>query len=304
MIKVSNIEYLDTAATTANTHVSLKRPSGVFFIRLFFKAAAIVAPRWVKHKALELFLKPRVRAKHSVSDELLNIVVRHDLPYDGKSIRVYEWKGGHKKAVMLHGWESRATALRVIVPHLIKLDYTVYGIDAPAHGESEGKTTNVKEYANVLAAAAKVYGPFDLAVTHSFGALAASYANVEIPGFHISKQIMLAQPATTRFAIEGMYKLLKLKDSIKPGIEKVIHDVSGYAVNDLNVANLSRHFIDTRGLLFHDENDNLVPVSTALEVAKSWEDSQLYISKGLGHYRLIKSKEVINKIIEWLTSQA
>ncbi len=297
------IEYLNTTATSANTQVHLKRPSGVFFIRLFFSVAAVVAPVWVKNKALQLFLKPRVRAKHTVSDDLLNTVIRHDLNYEDKLIRVYEWKGGDRKAVMLHGWESRATALRIVVPYLNKLGYTVYGIDAPAHGESGGKTTNVKEYAQVLASANNIFGPFDLAITHSFGALAASYANVEIPGFHIPKLIMLAQPATTKLALHGMYRLLKLNDKIKPGIEKVIHDVSGYAVRDLSVAHLSKYFKEVNGLLFHDENDNLVPLSVAIEVAENWQSSHLYITKGLGHYRLIKSKEVINKIVEWLSAQ-
>ncbi|HMG15396.1 MAG TPA: alpha/beta hydrolase, partial [Saprospiraceae bacterium] len=124
------------------------------------------------------------------------------------------------------------------------------------------------------------------------------------PGFHINKAIMLAQPATTRLALEGMYRLLDLNNSIKPGIENVIKEVSGYTVDNLSVANLSRQFKDTKGLLFHDENDNLVPLSVAKEVVENWKSSQLYITKGLGHYRLIKSKEVIDKIVEWLTLQA
>lgn len=303
MHKNSRIEQLPTESSRSNTHVELKKPKGIGIIRVFFSVASVISPKWTIKKALELFIKPRIRAKHSYQDELLKSVIRHDLKFEDKIVRVYEWKGGPKKAVLLHGWESRATALRNVVPGLINLGYTVYGIDAPAHGESSGKITNAKEYGEIIYKASLEYGPFELALIHSFGGLALSYALVEIPGFNVPKVIMLGQPATTKLALKSLYQLLKLKPEIQKGVEDIIHHVSGYAVEDFSVANLSKDFKNTKGLLFHDNNDNLVPIKIALEVVENWNDSRLYITSGLGHFRLIKSKAVLSKIEEWIIDQ-
>lgn len=300
MIETSRIYKLQTSASRSNIHVELKKPKGIGYIRLFFKTASVLAPKWTIKRALELFITPRKRAKHAISDELLESAVKHTMDFEGNKVRVYEWKGGNKKAVLLHGWESRATALRVVVPMLITKGYSVYGIDAIAHGESSGKMTNAKEYAEIIYTASNIYGPFDLAITHSFGGLALGYAIVNMKDFNIPKVVMLGQPATTELALKGMFSLLKLNNRIQNGVKELIHKMSGYKVEDFSVAKFAKEFTETKGLLFHDDKDNLVPLSIALDVVDNWQDSILYETTGLGHYRLIKSKEVLEKINDWV----
>ncbi len=296
------IHYLPTEPHNSNIHVELKKPKSVRFLQFVFSIAQKIAPEWSAKQALSLFVTPRIRAKHAVSDDLLNEMIRHDFLVDDNKIRIYEWKGGSKKVVLLHGWESRATALRSVVPSLLERGFTVFGIDAPAHGESEGRHTNVVEYANIINLASEHFGPFDLAVTHSFGGLAISFALVEIPKFAVPKIVMLGQPATTKYALQGLYRLLHLEHSIQKRLENKIFSNTGYHSDQLSVAFLSTKFKNTRGILFHDEKDNLVPLHSAIEVVNNWQLSQLYVTHGLGHFRLIKSKEVRQCIFNWIDS--
>lgn len=294
------IRFLPVEPHNAPINVELQKPKSVKLLQYIFKIAQIIAPDWSAKQALSLFVTPRVRAKHSVEDELLQSVVRHDLQIEDIKVRVYEWKGGAKKAVLLHGWESRATALRIVVPQLNLNGYSVFGIDAPAHGESEGRHTNVVEYARAIEQASKKFGNFDLAVTHSFGGLAVSFALAEFPGFCISQIAMFGQPATTRYALQGLYRLLHLEHKLQLSIESKILESTGFTVDQISVAHFCTKFSDVKGIMFHDEKDNLVPLHTAIEVANKWPEAILYVTHGLGHFRVIKSKEVLKVFFDWL----
>ncbi len=294
------ITYLPVESHSANINIELKKPKSIKLLQFVFAIAQKLAPDWAAKQALSMFVIPRVRAKHSIEDDLLKSMIRHDFQFMKKKIRIYEWKGGAKKAVLLHGWESRATALRVVVPELLSNGYSVYGIDAPAHGESEGRNTNVVDYASVINEAAGKFGPFDLAVTHSFGGLAISFALVENKGFYVPKVAMFAQPATTKFALQGLYRLLHLEHRLQLKVEEKILESTGFSVEQLSVSHLSTQFKNVNGLLFHDEKDNLVPLHTAVDVVNQWKISHLYVTHGLGHFRLIKSNVVQKTFFDWL----
>lgn len=296
----NRIHYLETEKHKADIHVEIKRPKGAGLLQFGFSVMQKIAPKWSAEKAFSLFITPMRRAKHSFEDELLKEVIRHETIFDNKKIRVYEWKGGDRKAVLAHGWESRATALRTVVPQLRERGFTVYAVDAPAHGESEGKQTNVIEYAHLIGQVAREFGGFDIAVAHSFGGLALSYALVEIPGFRVPNVILAGLPASTKLALQGMYRFLHLERPVQELIEKKIYESTNYSADELSVAHLATKFQNVNGLLFHDEKDNLVPLYTAIDSVNAWQSSTLYVTHGLGHFRVIKSKEVLMTMFDWV----
>jgi alpha-beta hydrolase superfamily lysophospholipase len=51
--------------------------------------------------------------------------------YKGKILKGYSWGTGKRNVV--HGWESRGTALRSFVPVLLEKGFRVVAFDAPAH---------------------------------------------------------------------------------------------------------------------------------------------------------------------------
>lgn len=294
------ISYLETEHQNGNANINLKRPNGVGFLRFAFAIAQRIAPKWAANQALAMFVTPRIRAQHGFQDELVSGAEKHEILYNDKKIRVYRWKGGEKNAVLVHGWESRATALRIIVPQLIDEGYTVYGVDAPAHGESEGKHTNLVEYAEIIRLAAQKFGDFNLGIAHSFGGLALTYACANFPNFKLNKIAILGMPATTKLALQTMYRMLHIEHNVQALLEQKISDTTGYLVENLSVAHLVKTLNDTEGLLFHDEKDNLVPLYVAIETVNEWDNSKLFVTHGLGHYKIIKSKEVQEKLFQWV----
>ena len=54
-------------------------------------------------------------------------------------------------------------------------------------------------------------------------------------------------------------------------------------------------------LVIHDKDDVDVHVSSAYEIAKNLDDSQLLITEGLGHRKILGDSKVINKITTFIT---
>ena len=63
-----------------------------------------------------------------------------------KKIQFYRWKGKGPKVLLVHGWSGRASNMFCIIERLIEKDYDIYSFDAPAHGNSPSKTTNIPEF--------------------------------------------------------------------------------------------------------------------------------------------------------------
>ncbi|MFN8006410.1 MAG: alpha/beta fold hydrolase [Terriglobia bacterium] len=82
-----------------------------------------------------------------------------------------EW--GRGPAVLCaHGWSSRALRFRALIERLVKSGFRVVALDAPGHGQSSGRHTDVIEYAEAIRVVADNAGDLHGAVGHSFGAMA------------------------------------------------------------------------------------------------------------------------------------
>ena len=57
--------------------------------------------------------------------------------------------------LLLHGWDGRAAQMISFVEPLVDAGYAVLAVDAPAHGASAGRQTNMLEWSLALRAIAR-----------------------------------------------------------------------------------------------------------------------------------------------------
>jgi pimeloyl-ACP methyl ester carboxylesterase len=57
---------------------------------------------------------------------------------------------------------------------------------------------------------------------------------------------------------------------------------------------------DIPGLIIHDSRDRYIPVDNGRQVHAAWADSELKITNGLGHIRILQNAEVITSITSFL----
>jgi pimeloyl-ACP methyl ester carboxylesterase len=58
--------------------------------------------------------------------------------------------------------------------------------------------------------------------------------------------------------------------------------------------------IDIPVLVVHDTKDVFVPVSSAIAIRQKLKNGSLLITNGLGHHKIFKDPEVIQKIINFI----
>lgn len=211
-------------------------------------------------------------------------------------IAVYEW--GRGPAVLLvHGWGSDATRMGRLVAPLVQAGCRVIAFDAPAHGRSSGRRTDMVAFANAVAGVARRAGPLQAVVGHSFGAAMSLYA---------ARDWGLS---TTRLVLIGTFDhcdwftgLFARHTGLTPAVlqrvrERFAQRYSGrFDWARMSVLAMGRD-AQRPTLLVHDRDDAEVPFEHGLALAHAMEGAQFLATRGLGHQRVLRNPEVVRRVV-------
>jgi len=170
-IEYLNSEYKDSKFETVKPiSQSLMR-----FLNFYFSTVGLAAPKIAVNFALTLFTTPRIRAVHTRTDAVIDSAEKKIVTIENNTIMTYQWGNFEKTILLAHGWESRGTALRMFVKPLNTFGFSVLAFDAPAHGESSGKTCSLPQNAFVISELLKQNNVCGI-IAHSFGCACSMYA--------------------------------------------------------------------------------------------------------------------------------
>lgn len=167
----------------------------------------------------------------------------------------------------------------------------------PGHGLSEGNFLNIPYYAALIGEFIKKHGPFDSIVGHSMGAFSAVYALHGNPDLHSGKLVALASPGEAKEFFDHYKKVLSLsaraeKAIINHFMKKISHGPEYFSLPKLASA------LAIPGLIIHDKEDREAPFRHALAANKTWKNSTLVATSGLGHN--LKSDELIEEVLQFV----
>lgn len=223
------------------------------------------------------------------------------VPKLNTSIRVFEYGNGTKKALLVHGWSGRGTQLSSIAESLKNLDYTIISFDAPAHGKSEGKQSNMTEFIDCIFELQKKYQYFDVIIGHSLGGMAT--LNAISQGVKTQKAISIGAADIIMDIFEGFTESIKLPHKIALRMKNKFERTYNKKITDYDVNTAAKNiYIPT--LIIHDTQDLNVPLHCAENIHKNLNNSKLYITKGLGHRKILGEKSVLNQIVEFCNSDS
>ncbi len=271
----------------------------VLLTRLYFGTIGRIIPQFSAQLAMRLFSAPGPKALHKRSDALLESAQRSFIQVNGQQIRVYPWGNGPNRTLLLHGWQSRGTALRGFVPGLLDQGRQVIAFDAPAHGESSGGKCSVRLYAEVIDAIEKKYPGIDSVIAHSIGNAAWIYYNSMLnPKKQIKQMVGIAAPESFKNILYNAIALMGLKGKVKAlFIEKCFYHFKVESIEELELSKLIPAFEIDQVDFFHDEDDNLVSLDRARQVQNDFSSSSLWVTKGFGHFRLVKHPKLVQKVV-------
>ncbi len=227
-----------------------------------------------------------------------------NIDVNGHRVCGHQWNsGGSKKALVLHGFESSSKNFDRYISLLIKKNYEVIAVDAPAHGRSSGKRITLPLYLATIEKVNTGYGPFDAYIGHSFGALTLAHFLETTKHDHLTKAVLIAPATETTSTINTFFSVLHLDQEVRKEFDKLIYQLSGKWPSHYSVLRAMRN-ISAQVLWYHDEEDQLTPFSDAVKVKEEGYPNLVFrATKGLGHRRIYRDNEVIKDVLRFIESE-
>jgi len=271
--------------------------------RLKNKVMSRIIPSRTAKKALNKFVRPRRTELKNWENNAEVLGTRFSLDSSISAIRWTSQSNGldkKKTLLLVHGWESRATQMYGLVPNLLALGYQVVGVDMPAHGHSLGEISHAEVFVQTVLLAQEKLGTFDVVIGHSMGAGASGLALSR--GLITKKLVLISGPSSIENVLRNFSKFVGLS---KLSTDKFVDHASelvGKNASEMDAINLKGN-IDVPTLIIHDHHDVEVPISESKRMMPKFVNAELYVTQGLGHRKILKSVEVIDKISTFLTSE-
>lgn len=257
--------------------------------------------RKAAEETLRLFLTPMMKTTVKEKDVFSNAEPLQFL-FENKLIKGYRCNHPKEhKILILHGFSSSCHNFDKYASLLVKKNYEVLAFDAPAHGASEGRTTNAVEYSEMIKKINESYGPIHGYIAHSFGGIALCLAMENLPHDANTKLVLIAPATETTTAVDGAFTILGLKNKrLRKKIDDIIYERSGKETAWFS-ARRAMYNIRASVLWFHDEDDDITPLSDALKVkSDNHSNIKFVITKGLGHRKIYLDEAVINETVKFL----
>lgn len=265
------------------------------------KILEVTSPKMAAKFAMKLFTAPIKfkLPKREIEMDNLSRQEMVEIPSLNKSINVYHYGKSPKKVLLVHGWSGRGTQLHSIADKLLKSGYSTISFDAPAHGKSPGKSSDMTEFIASILELEKKYGPFEFAIGHSLGAM--SVLNSIKRGLNVKKAVIIGSGDIIKDIMDDFANKLGMNNDTGNLMIRLFEKKFGQTINSYS-AYIAAQDVSVPVLMFHDEDDADVPVSAAHHIHKHLSNSELVITQGLGHRKILGDSKVIKKIIQFLES--
>ncbi|RKZ97950.1 MAG: hypothetical protein DRQ46_03505 [Gammaproteobacteria bacterium] len=253
-------------------------------------AARVVNHLWFKTCRVA---EPRREQNHLETAEWKTINVEQN------KIQLYIWGQHNEPTILLvHGWNGRAAQLGLFAQDLVEQGYRVISFDAPGHGRTSANSTNLPEISRVIQKLSHEYGPFKAGISHSFGGLCLLHAVRE--GIEMHKIICIASASNAERLVEVFAAILQIQPRIIDLHKKLLEQQFGEEMwKRFSMPEMVKE-ITIPGLIIHDEDDMDVPMKSSKLIAQEWPNSELVITAGLGHRRILRDKIVIRRVTSFI----
>lgn len=276
---------------------SLKIPA---ILKFLMKVSYFISPKLALLLASRLFTTPisfntplRERGMEESAQKKKLFV--HSIQ---KNIHVLSYGFSDKKVLLAHGWAGRSTQLFMIANKLLEKGYMVISFDAPAHGNSSGKTTNLLEYVETIKSINEIYGPFEAAIGHSFGSMAIMNSQSEFPKFKTIVTIGSGDKVSE--ILINFSNSLGLNKNFGNQLISFFNKKWKINIDEFNTSVVANN-IQIPALVVHDAIDGDVSVSCAVNIRQNLNNGKLFITNSLGHTKILRDKNVTNRIVKFIT---
>ncbi|MCT1479336.1 S9 family peptidase [Microbacterium sp. p3-SID336] len=279
-------------------------PSVPVLIARSVPAVARVSPRLAGTLAARLFFVTQPRMRVREADRATHDDARcSTLRVRGIDVTAYEWGRGPRTVLLLHGWRGRASQFAPLVRELVSEGFRVVSFDAPAHGDSRGRRTDIRDWVAAAAQLEEQHGPFDAIIGHSFGGLAA--LTLARTGTPVPAIVVIAgASAPAAFRAQFARDLRLDPPTVVHLTERFRRRLDLDEANEAAVYDAVEHPMptDTALLVVHDRGDRRMPDGDALRLHSAHgHRSRLLRTVGLGHTKVLSADPTLDAVVALVT---
>ncbi len=274
------------------------------YLRTKFKTLSKLAPSTAGRMAFDLFCTPYPKYKKRKAPAIFNHATKLTVTLSDKSkIKGYEWMshiGNGQTVLIAHGYASFAYKFEHYVAPLLKMGYRVLAFDAPGHGQSEGKYINVVVYQEAIKQIMQQCGPVNHFIGHSLGALTLSLIAEQIEQAVERKFVLIAPATKTTTTFANFFKMMHFNEVTKAAF---LNEVTSRTHHNIEHFAADRALASYKGpvLWVHDEADLVCPYKDLADFQKNAPANiEFMITNGLGHNKVYKTADVMDKIMAFL----
>ncbi|MGQ3115971.1 MAG: alpha/beta hydrolase [Hydrogenophaga sp.] len=223
-------------------------------------------------------------------------------PFEQASITLYEPPGAPGPVVLLlHGWGGHAAQMLPLAQALMNQGLRPVLVDLPAHGRSQGSTSNLPQFARAieyLSARLQQQGHEVRAVAaHSLAANALAYAAAR--GLPVARLALLAPPASPHAYTRLFAKVFGLSEDTRERLQQRVEAREGILMRQFEPAAVGPR-VAVPTLIVHDREDRINRFADAEAYRDAIAGARLMATDGLGHTRLLRDEQVVNAVVAHL----
>lgn len=263
------------------------------------RIVSILLPNTITSFAYNQLTNPQVRKLRQNELNTLDKSEKEILKFKDFDIQLYTWKGGDKEILLIHGWEGQAGNFSDLIELLLDNGYTIHSFDGPSHGFSSKGSTSLFEFTELVGVLIRKYKVKTL-ISHSFGGVATTYALFNNPDIHIDKYILITTPDKFTERIDDVSEMVGITQNVKAKLIERLQNETGIDVNTLNVSDFVKTINVRKSLIIHDKNDKVIPIKRSKNVHQNWGVSEFETVEGTGHFRILRTKAVLDRVVSYL----
>ncbi|MCL7986524.1 alpha/beta hydrolase [Sphingobacterium sp. lm-10] len=270
-------------------------------IRIALRVVRFFNEKAYLHILLRLFNRPPKRKTLKINSsygfEVLDYKINDNLEFT-----LYQKGYSDILIIFAHGWGSKFQDFKHFFQPIFREDISIIGFDAPAHGSSPGKFTNILKFKEIVKhCLQEIQGQKEIVVIgHSIGASAAALAILEVPKIKISCFFLIAAPSNLTKILDNFAGTMGCSKKDKTALEEKIKKTYKIDFKTNSLINNDRPTNVQQIILIHDRADEKMVYDESIDLAYRWkinENKDIWTIENSGHHKILKNKSVIENII-------
>lgn len=255
-------------------------------------------PETFTNIAFDKLTNPQLLKLRDSEKEVLDLAKQKDIAFHDFRVRTYHWAGKGEAVLLIHGWEGQAGNFADLIEKLMAEDFDIYAFDAPAHGYSSQGATSPFEFSELVAKLLEEL-PAKITVSHSFGGVAITYALHQNLHIKLKKAVLVTTPDRFADRIREVAEQVGVSQKVQQRLVERMQ-AARIDVSNFNVSDFVKHIHVEKALILHDKHDRVIPISQSRNVHANWPQAQFVEIEGTGHFRILRTPEVLDRIVAFI----